>query len=38
MGYVPVGRSTASEAFDVGIRNQRASAQVVPMPFYKRPT
>jgi hypothetical protein len=27
-----------SENFEVGIRNQRASAQVVPMPFYKRPT
>jgi glycine cleavage system T protein (aminomethyltransferase) len=38
MGYVPVGRSSVSENFEVGIRNQRASAQVVPMPFYKRPT
>jgi aminomethyltransferase len=36
MGYVPVGRSTAGEAFEVGIRSQRASVQVVPMPFYKR--
>jgi len=38
MGYVPVGRSAVSEPFDIGIRSQRASAQVVPMPFYKRPT
>jgi aminomethyltransferase len=38
MGYVPVGRSGVSENFEVGIRNQRASAQVVSMPFYKRPT
>ena len=38
MGYVPAGRSAVSENFEVGIRSQRASAQVVPMPFYKRPT
>jgi aminomethyltransferase len=38
MGYVPVGRSSVNEPFEVGIRNQRASAQVVAMPFYKRPT
>jgi glycine cleavage system aminomethyltransferase T len=38
MGYVPVGLSKVSEPFEVGIRSQRASAQVVPMPFYKRPT
>jgi aminomethyltransferase len=38
MAYVPVDRSAVSEPFDVGIRSQRASAQVVPMPFYKRPT
>ena len=38
MGYVPVGPSTPEEVFEVGIRNARASARVVPMPFYKRPT
>ena len=38
MGYVPVGLSTPEEVFEVGIRNARASARVVPMPFYKRPT
>jgi aminomethyltransferase len=38
MGYVPVGSSAPGEIFEVGIRTARASAQVVPMPFYKRPS
>jgi aminomethyltransferase len=38
MGYVPVGRSTVDGVVEVGIRDQRVSAQVVPMPFYRRST
>lgn len=36
MGYVPADRSAIGGALEVGIRDQRASAEVVPMPFYKR--
>jgi aminomethyltransferase len=35
MGYVPASDKGAS-AFEVGIRDRRVSAQVVPMPFYRR--
>jgi aminomethyltransferase len=38
MGYVPVGRSTVGGPLEIGIRDQRATAQIVPMPFYKRST
>jgi aminomethyltransferase len=38
MGYVPAGRSTVDGALEIGIRDQRASAQVIPMPFYRRST
>jgi aminomethyltransferase len=37
MGYVPV-QDSGTRALEVGIRDQRASAEVVPMPFYRRPT
>jgi aminomethyltransferase len=36
MGYVPVDRNAVGGALEVSIRDQRASAEVVPMPFYKR--
>jgi aminomethyltransferase len=36
MGYVPAGRNAVGGSLEVGIRDQRASAEVVPMPFYKR--
>jgi glycine cleavage system aminomethyltransferase T len=38
MSYVPVDRTAIGGEIEVGIRDQRASAQVVPMPFYKRST
>lgn len=38
MGYVPTDRAAVGGALEVGIRDQRASAEVVPMPFYKRST
>ncbi|HMA03148.1 MAG TPA: glycine cleavage system aminomethyltransferase GcvT [Gemmatimonadaceae bacterium] len=38
MGYVPAGRSTQEGALEVGIRDQRATARGVPLPFYRRST
>jgi glycine cleavage system T protein (aminomethyltransferase) len=38
MGYVPVRDANASDEIEVGIRDQRAIAHVVPMPFYRRST
>lgn len=38
MGYVPIDRTAVGGALEVGIRDQRASAEVVPMPFYRRST
>ena len=38
MGYVPTNRAAVGGELEVGIRDQRASAQVVQMPFYKRST
>src|SRR5829696_2302486 len=36
MAYVPA--STAPDAeFDIDVRNRRARARIVPLPFYKRP-
>jgi aminomethyltransferase len=37
MGYVPCDRTTTGSALEVGIRTQRATAEVVPLPFYRRP-
>jgi aminomethyltransferase len=37
MGYVPV-QDNGARTLEVGIRDQRASAEVVPMPFYRRST
>jgi aminomethyltransferase len=38
MSYVPVDKTAIGGAIEVGIRDQRAGAEVVPMPFYKRST
>jgi aminomethyltransferase len=38
MGYVPVSEGSSGRELAVGIRDQRAPAQVVPMPFYRRST
>jgi aminomethyltransferase len=38
MGYVPPDRGAVGSAFEVGIRNQRATAEVVALPFYRRST
>jgi aminomethyltransferase len=38
MGYVPVEQGRAGNTFEVGIRNQRAAAEIVPLPFYRRST
>jgi aminomethyltransferase len=37
MGYVPTGDAEPGTMVDVGIREQRVPAQVVPLPFYRRP-
>ena len=36
MGYVPTDQNAVGGALEVAIRDQRAGAEVVPMPFYKR--
>ena len=36
MAYVPAGIAQGDE-IEIDIRNRRAKARVVPMPFYKRP-
>ncbi len=36
MAYVPAALGTDAE-FEIDIRNRRARARVVPLPFYKRP-
>ena len=36
MAYLPTAQATLDNVFDVDIRGRRASARVVPMPFYKR--
>jgi aminomethyltransferase len=36
MGYVPTDRAAVGDALEVSIRDQRASAEVVAMPFYRR--
>jgi aminomethyltransferase len=38
MAYVPTGRTEVGGAIEVGIRDQRVTAEVVPMPFYRRST
>ena len=38
MAFVPVASSAVGTVVEVGIRNLRATATVVPLPFYKRST
>ncbi|HEX3927935.1 MAG TPA: glycine cleavage system aminomethyltransferase GcvT [Gemmatimonadales bacterium] len=38
MGYVPPGTGSPGASFEVGVRNQRVPAVVVPLPFYRRPS
>ncbi len=38
MAYVPPDAAAPGTAIEVGIRNQRVSAEVVALPFYKRST
>jgi glycine cleavage system T protein (aminomethyltransferase) len=37
MAYVPVESSAPGTPIRIGIRSQEAAAQIVPLPFYKRP-
>jgi aminomethyltransferase len=37
MAYLPADRTTPGTEFEVDVRGRRLRAQVVPMPFYKRP-
>ena len=37
MAYLPADRTSPGMGFEVDIRGRRVHAQVVPMPFYKRP-
>jgi len=37
MAYLPADRSEPGTQFEVDVRGRRVRAQVVPMPFYKRP-
>jgi aminomethyltransferase len=37
MAYVPVSLSAAGTKLEIGIRDRRVTARVVPLPFYKRP-
>ena len=38
MAYVPPDRAVPGTVFEVGIRSQRATAEIVPLPFYRRST
>ena len=37
MAYVPIEHARPGAEFDIDIRGRRTRAQVVPMPFYRRP-
>jgi aminomethyltransferase len=37
MAYLPTERTTDGTAFEIDVRGRRLRAQVVPLPFYKRP-
>jgi aminomethyltransferase len=37
MAYLPTASSAPGTEFEIDIRGRRVKAQVVPMPFYKRP-
>ena len=38
MAYLPPSAATPGTMVEVGIRNDRAAAEVVPLPFYRRAT
>ena len=38
MAYVPTDHTAVGSSVEVGIRDQRVSAEIVPMPFYRRST
>jgi aminomethyltransferase len=37
MAYVPAGQTAAGTPLEIDVRGRRVKAQVVPLPFYKRP-
>jgi aminomethyltransferase len=37
LAYLPIGATAPGTLFDVDIRGRRTRAQVVPLPFYRRP-
>ena len=37
MGYLPAEQTTAGQQFEIDVRGKMVAAQVVPLPFYKRP-
>jgi aminomethyltransferase len=37
MAYVPLQHAAMGKQLEIGVRNQTASARIVPTPFYKRP-
>jgi aminomethyltransferase len=37
MAYVPTNRTATGTEFEIDVRGRRVRAQVVPLPFYKRP-
>jgi aminomethyltransferase len=37
MAYVPSDRAATGAEFEIDVRGRRVRAQVVPLPFYKRP-
>ncbi len=38
MAYLPVGAAAIGTAVEVGVRSQRVAAEVIALPFYRRPT
>lgn len=38
MAYVPADRAELGTGYEVGIRNDRAAAEVIALPFYRRAT
>ena len=37
MAYLPATYASVGTEFEVDVRGRRARAEVVPLPFYKRP-
>ena len=37
MGYVPAEFAAVGQAIEIDVRGKRVGAQIVPLPFYKRP-